>query len=130
MGFVALVAAALVSQLGPAKVTIPSCFQRAAAPDEIVLACGDGNFSLESLRWRRWGTASASAVGVVHVNACKPYCAAGRFHDYPVAVTASRISTCHGGRRQYTRVAWRYTGRAPAGPSADAMTLGCRWPRA
>jgi hypothetical protein len=129
VSLVALVAAALLAHGGAAKPTIPSCIERPVAPEEIVLACGDGNFSLEGLRWRQWGAASATASGTVHENDCRPDCAAGRFHDYPVAVTVSHLVTCGRGRLEYTRVAWRFVGRRPAGPDADAMTLGCRWPR-
>jgi hypothetical protein len=124
----ALLAAAALSHAGARQPTIPICFLRPVAPEEIVLACGDGNFSLEGLRWRGWGKPSASATGVVHVNDCKPYCAAGHFHDYAVTATASRLATCKG-RRQYTRLTWRYTGRRPPGRNTDAISLGCRFPR-
>jgi hypothetical protein len=125
---VALLTAAVLAHAGAKQPTIPSCFLRPVAPQEIVLACGDGNFSLEGLKWHGWGRPSASATGVVHVNDCKPYCAAGHFHDYAVTATASRLTTCPG-RRQYTRLAWRYTARRPPGPGADSITLGCRWPK-
>ncbi|WP_328876044.1 hypothetical protein OHT76_41500 [Streptomyces sp. NBC_00287] len=55
-------------------------------PSEFMLACGDGNSRLASLRWSQWGADSARAEGVNWVNDCKPYCAAGRFHAYPVTV--------------------------------------------
>ena len=129
MSLLALLIAALLSHAGAAKPVIPSCIERPVAPEEIVLACGDGNFSLEGLRWHTWGAAIATAAGTVHENDCKPNCAAGHFHDYPVTVTASRLKTCAGVRRQYTRVAWRFIGRPPGGQVADAMTLSCRWPR-
>ncbi|MER6185796.1 hypothetical protein [Streptomyces sp. NPDC001652] len=55
-------------------------------PTDFMLACGDGNSRLTSLRWSQWGTDAARAKGVNWVNDCKPYCAAGHFHAYPVTV--------------------------------------------
>jgi hypothetical protein len=55
-------------------------------PTDFVLACGDGNSRLASLRWSQWGPGTARAEGVNWVNDCKPYCAAGHFHKYPVIV--------------------------------------------
>ncbi|MFE1289890.1 hypothetical protein [Streptomyces sp. NPDC058751] len=55
-------------------------------PAEFVLACGDGNSRLVSLHWSHWNQKSAVARGVNMVNDCKPYCAAGKFHSYPVVV--------------------------------------------
>ncbi|MFD5818599.1 hypothetical protein [Streptomyces sp. NPDC127038] len=55
-------------------------------PADFILACGDGNSRLTSLHWSHWNQHSAVAQGVNMVNDCKPYCAAGKFHSYPVVV--------------------------------------------
>ncbi|MEU3346471.1 hypothetical protein ABZ723_16090 [Streptomyces sp. NPDC006700] len=55
-------------------------------PGAFILACGDGNSVLSALHWSQWNEQSATARGFNLVNDCKPYCAAGRFHDYPVIV--------------------------------------------
>ncbi|MFI1168129.1 hypothetical protein ACH4UM_32180 [Streptomyces sp. NPDC020801] len=57
-----------------------------ARPDAFILACGDGNSRLSALHWSQWNARSAVAKGVNFVNDCKPYCAAGKFHAYPVVV--------------------------------------------
>jgi hypothetical protein len=59
-------------------------------PSDFLLACGDGNSRLASLRWSRWDADTARAEGVNWVNDCEPYCAAGRFHGYPVTVRLDR----------------------------------------
>ncbi|PWI12667.1 hypothetical protein DI272_43535 [Streptomyces sp. Act143] len=59
-------------------------------PADFMLACGDGNSRLASLRWTRWDAGSARAEGVNWVNDCTPYCAAGHFHAYRVTVTLDR----------------------------------------
>ncbi|GAA3801491.1 hypothetical protein [Streptomyces chiangmaiensis] len=55
-------------------------------PGDFMIACGDGNSRLASLRWSHWGPDSAEATGTNLVNDCKPYCAAGTFHSYAVTV--------------------------------------------
>ncbi|MFF8974193.1 hypothetical protein [Streptomyces sp. NPDC014995] len=55
-------------------------------PADFILACGDGNSRLLSLKWDHWRADSARAKGVNVVNDCKPYCAAGTFHSYAVVV--------------------------------------------
>ncbi|MFD5407533.1 hypothetical protein [Streptomyces griseorubiginosus] len=59
-------------------------------PTNFMLACGDGNSRLASLHWTRWDAGGARAKGVNWVNDCKPYCAAGHFHAYPVTVRLDR----------------------------------------
>lgn len=89
-GTAAVVAAPVKANGAPAaagRTALISC-ERVATfrPSSYVLACGDGNASLERLRWSAWTKARAAARGVYHVNDCVPYCAAGHFHDYPVNV--------------------------------------------
>ncbi|WP_435853806.1 hypothetical protein [Streptomyces misionensis] len=55
-------------------------------PTDFILACGDGNSRLMGLHWKQWSPDAATAIGVNVVNDCKPYCAAGHFHGYPVTV--------------------------------------------
>ncbi|MFE9623772.1 hypothetical protein [Streptomyces sp. NPDC006527] len=63
------------------------CFWRPEVrPDEFILACGDGNSRLTSLKWDHWRADSARATGINLVNDCKPYCAVGTFRSYQVVV--------------------------------------------
>ncbi|PZG82804.1 hypothetical protein C1I97_35080 [Streptomyces sp. NTH33] len=71
-------------------VLVDCFFKPRARPDAFILACGDGNSRLSSLRWSQWNGRSAVAKGLNFVNDCKPYCAAGRFHPYPVIVRLDR----------------------------------------
>ncbi|WP_406840321.1 hypothetical protein ACICHK_36750 [Streptomyces sp. AHU1] len=101
--FTVLAAAALAAVTGTASATpaashpakqrqaspvLVDCFWHPdVRPAEFILACGDGNSRLVSLHWSHWNQNSAVARGVNMVNDCKPYCAAGKFHAYPVVVT-------------------------------------------
>ena len=90
-----------------------------------MFACGDGNFYATSLRWGSWGTTTATAKGVGHENDCKPYCAAGHFHTYPVTVTADELTRC-GLTPTYARLTIAYSGARPQGiAKRDVHALGC-----
>ncbi|KND28943.1 hypothetical protein [Streptomyces acidiscabies] len=80
-------------------------------PADYILACGDGNSRLTSLHWSRWTSAEAEAEGLNAVNDCVPYCAAGKFHSYPVRVRLDAPST--GKVRHYTRVTLTFTADRP-----------------
>ncbi|MEV6483893.1 hypothetical protein [Streptomyces sp. NPDC051576] len=84
-------------------------------PADFVLACGDGNSRLTSLHWTNWSADSATATGFNVVNDCKPYCAAGKFHSYPVVV---RLDTPqpwkkHPQLRHYSEISLTYTAGRP-----------------
>jgi hypothetical protein len=110
-----------------AATVLTGCSHRAQVrPHEVVFACGDGNFYATGLRWSRWSRADARAAGTGHQNDCTPSCAAGRFHTYPLAVRLSRPVSCVRGRREFSRLAWRFTAAKPPGvPRAGAETLPC-----
>ncbi|MFH8731293.1 hypothetical protein [Streptomyces sp. NPDC017964] len=79
-------------------------------PTDFMLACGDGNSLLTSLKWSHWGPSTAVATGTSLVNDCKPYCAAGKFRSYRVTVRLDRPQswTKHQDRRHYSRITLTY----------------------
>ncbi|MFD5055001.1 hypothetical protein [Streptomyces tendae] len=86
-------------------------------PEAYVLACGDGNSRLVSVRWFRWDAQAAVGRGTNAVNDCDPYCAAGAFHSYPVTV---RLDMPTGGEQgtgqaHFTRITLTYTDGRPDG---------------
>ncbi|WP_373558888.1 MULTISPECIES: hypothetical protein [Streptomyces] len=94
------------------------CFWHAQVrPTDFILACGDGNSRLTSLRWSQWHRDSAVAEGFNVVNDCKPYCAAGKFHSYPVIVrlNATQPWKKHPELSQYTQLSLVYTKGKPDG---------------
>ncbi|MFJ3336148.1 hypothetical protein [Streptomyces sp. NPDC086766] len=86
-------------------------------PDAFILACGDGNSRLYSLRWSQWGSRAATARGLNAVNDCKPYCAAGRFHSYRVLVRLDHPQPWkkHPQRQHYTRMVLVFPDGRPDG---------------
>jgi hypothetical protein len=53
-------------------------------PRKLDIACGDGNARAVHLRWTKWDSTEARAIGVWQQNDCRPFCAGGKFLDYPV----------------------------------------------
>jgi hypothetical protein len=104
---------------------ISNCGPIVSAPSELVLACGDANYSLEKLKWRAWGTVAAKATGLAQANDCTPNCAAGHFHSYRVQVIADHLVAC-GRAKVYEHLITVYPGARPAGLKArDEQTLPC-----
>ncbi len=102
-----------------------NCGPLVAQPKSVTLACADGNYGLVALRWHGWGKATATATGKVSANDCKPYCAAGHFHSYPVSVTVTKLGKC-GSARTYARLTITYAGARPKGiAKRDVHTLSC-----
>jgi hypothetical protein len=66
-------------------------------------------FAVGLRSWRRWGSASTSAVGTVFYDSCKPDCAAG-YHRARGSATLTAIRRC-GRRLLYTRLVLVYRGR-------------------
>jgi hypothetical protein len=117
----------LVLALVAALTVLTGCGHHAQVrPHEVVFACADANFYATGIAWSHWGNADAEGVGIGHQNDCKPYCAAGHFHTYRLSVRLSRPVTCVKGRREFSRIAWRFTGTKPAGvPPTANETLPC-----
>ncbi|MGW4563121.1 hypothetical protein ACWEN3_12160 [Streptomyces sp. NPDC004561] len=98
-------------------VLVDCFFHRNVRPVDFILACGDGNSRLTGMRWTEWGRDGAQGMGVNWVNDCKPYCAAGTFHSYPVVIRLSGEQTWkkHRSFQRFTQMSLTYTGARPEG---------------
>lgn len=110
-------AAHSVRQSDGRPVLVDCFFKPRTRPDVFILACGDGNSRLSSLHWSQWNGESAVAKGFNFVNDCKPYCAAGRFHSYPVTVRLDRPEPWkkHPGTQHFTRLSLVFPAARPDG---------------
>jgi hypothetical protein len=88
------------------RIYFPSrCYNETIRPSDVVVACGDGNFQLKSMRWRHWHANTARGDGTGVYNDCDPYCAAGHFHSEGVRVWLSKPKYCEAKHRyMYTRL--------------------------
>jgi hypothetical protein len=104
---------------------IDNCGPAVSKPASLILACADANYSLERISWRSWGHATATATATARANDCKPYCAAGHFHTYPVTVTVDKLARC-GLAPTYGRLTIVYASARPQGiAKRDVHLLGC-----
>ncbi len=101
----------------PAQTVVFDCPGQHALvrPKTFILTCADANSQLDNLSWTSWTPGLASATGMLEVNDCTPYCAAGHFHSYPAIVIfwGSQAVKNHPGERCYTMMTQILTGTRP-----------------
>jgi opacity protein-like surface antigen len=66
-----------------------------------------------SLHWSKWTKKKAVGTGGNWLNDCKPSCAAGKFHGYPVKLTLTSPKKV-AGKHIFTRMTVTYTQNLPA----------------
>lgn len=86
-------------------------------PGTIYLACADNGIGVADLHWASWTSELGSAYGTAWVNDCKPDCAAGHIHHYPVVVVLWGSATVkgHPAQRRYTEATLSFKKGNPAG---------------
>jgi hypothetical protein len=122
----------LLAVLGPAAaasaklppVTFAGWLQPAFEPNDVLLACGDGNASFSVTHWSRWTRRGAKAVASAVINDCEPSCVAGHFHCQLAALILARPRACHG-RTRLTRLRLVFATRPTRGQPAP-ITYACR----
>ena len=72
--------------------------QLAYAPNEVTIACADGNYGFSHVSWFDWGRPIAYAHATLYRNDCTPTCAAGKFTTRAVEIELYDLS----GNRYHT----------------------------
>ena len=85
-------------------------------PGTIYLACADNGIGVAHLHWTSWTPHLASAYGTAWQNDCKPDCAAGHIHHYPVVVVLWGTAAVkgHPAERRYPWATLTYTKGSPS----------------
>ncbi|MDO5097257.1 MAG: hypothetical protein Q4D85_00760 [Corynebacterium sp.] len=94
-------------------------------PKEVVLSCGDANYTVDNLRWDTWRADTATAHGTAHINDCDPFCAEGTFHQAPVTVTARDLRDCGYNTKVYSKLDIAYEQPWPFTPEFETIDIGC-----
>ena len=81
--------------------------QHQLRPERIAFGT-DGTHYITQLKWNRWQSSGAEAVGRYHIDDCVPDCAGGRYHVYRVTMLLSRVLTQHG-RSYFAGMTLRWT---------------------
>jgi hypothetical protein len=71
------------------------------------------NHKAGPLNWSSWTAPGGRGSGFNWLDNCKPNCASGKFHLFPVKLHFWRASRVHG-HRIFTRLTVTYTGKRPA----------------
>lgn len=109
-------ASAATGAKSPSDVVVVDCFSHPQVrASHFLIACGDGNSILTALRWTQWKPKFAVGSGLNVLNDCRPYCAAGTFHSYPVTVRLDRPKPWqkHPGQQHYTELHVVFTHHKP-----------------
>ena len=129
LSFLSLLIPALgaTAQAAPnGAMALPTCAGKPEVrPTEVIITCADAGIVARKLRWTGWGESFAAALGTMSVNDCKPYCAAGHFHNYPVVVVASGMQRCPNGMPAYRTVTFAYIGKGPQS-SGSTTDFSCK----
>jgi hypothetical protein len=72
--------------------------------------------------WQGWGGARATAEGLIHLNTCRPFCAAGHYKAYRGRVTLYKVRRC-GEQRRYLDIKVRVPSRPPGIWGSDCRGL-------
>jgi hypothetical protein len=125
----AILAVGVMEASAASPVKITNCNTITSRPKLLTLTCGDGNTVLQGLTWSSFGGTSAQAKGTFVTNTCEPNCAAGKDVSYPVTVKATSPRACSlrvkGTLRVYSKLALKFTGRAPGAGIPRNWKLGC-----
>jgi hypothetical protein len=80
-------------------VAVMTCAQVAVVhPTSFVISCADGNSYLQKIKWSTWTSTLAKATATYTENNCTPYCAAGKFINYPAKVKLSIVKKTSSGK--------------------------------
>jgi hypothetical protein len=77
-------------------------------PTLIILFCADDNEYVGVIKWSAFGGSQARGSGVLAINDCKPNCAAGKFADYTVSLTAADPKGCPDHHNDYRALTLRF----------------------
>jgi hypothetical protein len=108
-------AARAAATKSPRYVVLNCEFMAQVKPESYVLACADAGIGLQNLHWTSWAPKLASGYGTEWENDCKPNCAEGHLHYYPVLAVlwGSASVKGHPAERRYTEVTLIYPGARP-----------------
>jgi hypothetical protein len=112
---------------GPVPSVLSQCTQPEAAPQvgpsDIVLACGDGNASLDHLTWSSWTATGASGTGTYTHNTCIPDCADGKLVSAPANPVRLSYPIETRAGREFAAITYTYRSSAPGGSTTVVSVI-------
>jgi hypothetical protein len=117
----------VASGASAALAALPGVTSEASAPPKVkpktIIYTGDGSAlfagatavsktNFGSLHWSKWNKQKAVGSGGNWLNDCKPNCAAGHFHGFPVTLQLTQPKVI-AGKDVFTRMLVTYTSKLP-----------------
>lgn len=121
------VAGLAASGASAAMAALPGVTSEGSAPPKVkpatIVYTGDGSAlfagatkvsktNFGSLHWSKWNKKKAVGSGANWLNDCKPNCAGGKFHSYPVKLTLTTPKVV-AGKHIFTKMTVTYTKNLP-----------------
>ena len=118
-------APASVASSSASKVYIAAkgCTGSSYKPTSVVFACADGNLYATKLKYSTYGSREASATGTIHLNACTPNCAQGKFQTKPGSVRFTKVVRCKDRRSYFASAKYKFGKRSG---TADIEPFKCK----
>jgi hypothetical protein len=96
------------------------CTGHVYRPASIILACGDGGLFATSIRYARYGGATADATAELNTHSCQPNCAESAFHAFPGSLVLADVVRCQG-TLFYSRARYRFADGGPYGEPSSGV---------
>ncbi len=82
--------------IAPTQVFANNCGSASYKPTSLTQFCADAGTLVSTIRWSSWSAAGATGTGVLAINSCDPYCAAGKIYKSNVVIHLSGLKKVHG----------------------------------
>jgi hypothetical protein len=114
---------------GPAAARLPDCGgDPQVRPAEVVVICSVNSIDAGHLTWSAWGKPVAVGLGSAVVDLCAyEDCHTGTFSSYPIVLIASKMVSCTGGIRSYSRLQYTFVGNSPFQGVPATMKIPQSW---
>ena len=73
-----------------------NCGMAQIKPSSLTQFCADAGTEVAKIRWNTWSAKGASGTGILAINSCDPYCAAGKIYQTQVIINLSGLRKTHG----------------------------------
>ena len=73
-----------------------NCGMAEIKPSSLTQFCADAGTEVAKIHWNTWSAKGASGTGILAINSCDPYCAAGKSYQTKVIINLSGLRKTHG----------------------------------
>ena len=119
---------AVSKAITPTQVFANNCGIPSYKPTSLTQFCADAGTEVAKIHWNSWSATSASGTGILAINSCDPYCAAGKIYQSKVNIRLTHLVKTHG--REYllnVSVSLPKGGKFNLPPKMQSIPGGLSW---